>query len=218
MFSCCFAPIWRHFRELRSEGLGRGLARDGLVELQATATYIIDQWGEQSVEFVSGWYKEFYQLRETGRAIVDLPANHGCCSAWEDGQADDTSPMHARFRRKTGSNGTEGSTGACQLPLHTLWISSLLPDTSDVHGGFCLFGYVAALSCLLTHMRGTIAGENERALRARMQNALGPERSLELLLESSPWNLSSANLGLEPPKAMLSPVDLEPWAWQPLPQ
>ncbi|CAE7247409.1 unnamed protein product [Symbiodinium sp. CCMP2592] len=190
----CFAPIWRHFRELRSEGLGRGLARDGLVELQATATYIIDQWGEQSVEFVSGWYKEFYQLRETGRAIVDLPANHGC------------------------SNGTEGSTGACQLPLHTLWISSLLPDTSDVHGGFCLFGYVAALSCLLTHMRGTIAGENERALRARMQNALGPERSLELLLESSPWNLSSANLGLEPPKAMLSPVDLEPWAWQPLPQ
>ncbi|CAE7753366.1 unnamed protein product, partial [Symbiodinium pilosum] len=84
--------------------------------------------------------------------------------------------------------------------------------------GFCLFGYVAALSCLLTHMKGRIAGENERALTARMQNALGPERSLELLLESSPWNLSSAKLGLEPPKAVLAPVDLEPWAWQPLPQ
>ena len=37
--------------------------------------------------------------------------------------------------------------------------SEAMTPSRRFSGGFCLFGYVAALSCLLTHMRGTIAGQ-----------------------------------------------------------
>lgn len=187
-----FAPLWHHFRLLREDALRVGLSQDGLIELQATATYIIDQWGEQSVEFVTGWHKEFFELRDSNQ-VVQEP------SCWRD--------------------------GLCQLPLHTPWLLPLADPT--VHGGFCLHGYVAALSCLLHHLHGRIGGENEKALTARMQNALGPERSLELLLESSPWNLhlSSANekwrssrqLGLAAEPPPVPAIDFTPWAWRPLP-
>lgn len=128
-----FAPLWHHFRLLREDALRVGLSQDGLIELQATATYIIDQWGEQSVEFVTGWHKEFFELRDSNQVV--------------------------------------------QEP-----------------------------SC-----------ENEKALTARMQNALGPERSLELLLESSPWNLSSRQLGLAAEPPPVPAIDFTPWAWRPLP-
>ncbi|CAK9115281.1 unnamed protein product [Durusdinium trenchii] len=176
-----FAPVWQNFRHLRQEALRVGLSSEALVELQAKASYIIDQWGEQSVEFVTGWHKEFFQLRDSNR-VVKTP------DCWKN--------------------------QSCQLPLHTLW---LLPLPDSLHGGFCLHGYVAALSCLLHHLKGRITGANAQALTARMQNALGPERSLELLLESSPWNLSSIQLGLEPPPRHLPTIDLTPWAWQPQP-
>eukprot|EP00434_Breviolum_minutum_P003354 symbB.v1.2.002950.t1/scaffold164.1/size290097/4 len=179
-----FAPIWHHFRLLREDALRVGLPQDGLIELQATATYIIDQWGEQSVEFVTGWHKEFFELRDSNH-VAHEP------SCWMN--------------------------RSCQVPLHTPWLLPSLAEPS-VHSGFCLHGYVAALSCLLHHMVGRIGGDNEKALRARMQNALGPERSLELLLESSPWNLSSWKLGLEAKAPSAMPmIDLTSWAWQPLP-
>eukprot|EP00913_Durusdinium_trenchii_P007741 g7270.t1 len=104
-----FAPVWQNFRHLRQEALRVGLSSEALVELQAKASYIIDQW-------------------------------------------------------------------------------------DSLHGGFCLHGYVAALSCLLHHLKGRITGANAQALTARMQNALGPERSLELLLDAwSEFQLQSAD-------------------------
>ncbi|CAJ1437939.1 unnamed protein product [Effrenium voratum] len=172
-----FAPIWRDFRELRAEALSQGLSEDGLIELQAHASYIIDQWGGQSVDFVTGWHKEFFQLQASGVAV--FPECDGCA-----------------------------------LPLHSVW---LLPS-SESHGGFCLHGYVAALSCLLHHLQGRITGASEKTLVQRMQHSLGPQRSLELLLETSPWNLSSQQLGLEPPSEVVPHLDLGPWAWHPLPE